>query len=124
MLKTLIFILLMMAEHLSSGHIFIHIIIGWLIYRAILLGEILSVMVIIAINFLEWLEQQERIRNLQETLYFVGMNPLSILNPIIIAKGVSVTCCLLATRFCLLLTIGCHTHCSNGYSTDSTDESS
>lgn len=32
------------------------------------------------------------------------MNSLSILNPIIIAKGVSVTCCLLATLFCLLLT--------------------
>lgn len=48
------------------------------------------------------------------------MNPLWNLNPINFAKWVSAACCLLAT---LLFSTGCHTHCTYGYSTDSTNNS-
>lgn len=51
---------------------------------------------------------------------FAGMNPLCILNPINITEGVSMDA---GHIFCLMPTTGYYTHCSYGYSTDSTKKS-
>lgn len=123
-LKTLIFILLMTAEHLSSGHIFIHIITGCLILslpwcRAIMLGETLSVMAITVIDFLEWKEKQERIRNVQKTL-FCRHELSKHLESYNYCQGGQCDMLPIGHTILPITHYRCHTHCSYGYSTATT----